>query len=825
MTSGKAQPNLIDPDTSRERIELETRVLAAALRQSLEMGDTEGSSLAHRQIFFLLKASQEMGWEEPISLPPELAQKSKTLPDIDWGVADEQVKAADPVPEAPTLLAPADHPQVQETEAAPLAALAQSSATSAPSEKSPVITAPDHRLNPGPSSVSGEYLAQIPGAVHRPSIAPPAAESAGGGAANSASGSLSPSSSPSASASGAGDSNKPRAAIFSFLDFSQKTPENKGEADFYGLLGLGELADYETIHRTFWRMVRRIVRRWATEGLVGAARKELQSGLQKLWIAHDVRTDPVTTADYDFRRIGLHVGDDPSQQPKGTREQVRIGELLRCADLLETTELEIAADMHKAMPEIMFGTFLVKQGFIEDRDLDCVLLGQKLIKSGAIIVPQFQEAMRLRAEAPAPKPDLGDLLLNRGMVTEDQLEEAYRAQVEETIPRLPAVQSATVTLEQSKAHELDLPDSDADFEEVGADEELSVEQTGTAERASEIVDAPADSPHSPNAVENVQGIKMSVALPAWKDHLDWGSPDEAGEQVSPQVVAQEPPTPSSAAAETSKKSLFDLMEGLKTLAPEIDEPLPEDTVLMSSVLNKAAAVEAETQEGPSAGAGESGTSGASPDGRVEPARQATASDAAYDVFPDFKSVTTGASNTGIAGSASSSSSSSSSSSDAIHSDNDVLDLPPEDALEEEMSALDAAAEEAMFEDVHDSDVIEERPSSADEITAEDIEAVRVNVYAESAAETSPDLPAVAHTGQKNEGDKDREREKLSQSDSSGDWKIVSLPGSEIASLFLGEETDPATASSTDLDALDSPDSEDSGSGPGSHGRHGKKRKR
>jgi hypothetical protein len=821
MTSGKAQPNLIDPDTSRERIELETRVLAAALRQSLEMGDTEGSSLAHRQIFFLLKASQEMGWEEPISLPPELAQKSKTLPDIDWGVADEQVKAADPVPEAPTLLAPADHPQVPAPEAAPPAALAQPAPASGPSEKSPVITAPDHRLNPGPSSVSGEYLAQIPGAVHRPSGAPSAAESAGGGAATPASGSLSPSASPAASASGSGDSNKPRAAIFSFLDFSQKTPENKGEADFYGLLGLGELADYETIHRTFWRMVRRIVRRWATEGLVGAARKELQSGLQKLWIAHDVLTDPVTRADYDFRRIGLHVGDDPSQQPKGTREQVRIGELLRCADLLETTELEIAADMHKAMPEIMFGTFLVKQGFIEDRDLDCVLLGQKLIKSGAIIVPQFQEAMRLRAETPAPKPDLGDLLLNRGMVTEDQLEEAYRAQVEETIPRLPAVQSATVTLEQSKAHELDLPDSDADFEEVGADEELSAEQTATADRASAIVDAPADSPPSPNVVENVQGIKMSVALPAWKDHLDWGSPDEASEPAPPQVVAQEPPTPASASAETSKKSLFDLMEGLKTLAPEIDEPLPEDTVLMSSVLNKAAAVETEAQEVPTAGAGESVT-GASSDGQVEPARQATASDAAYDVFPDFKSVTAGASNAGIAGSASVPSGSSS---DALHGDNDVLDLPPEEALEEEMSALDAAAEEAMFEDVHDSDVIEERPSSADEITAEDIEAVRINVYAEPAAETSPDLPAVAHTGQRNEGDKDRQREKRSQSDSSGDWKIVSLPGSEIASLFLGEETDPATASSTDLDALDSPDSEDSGSGPGSHGRHGKKRKR
>lgn len=262
MTSGKAQPNLIDPDTSRERIELETRVLAAALRQSLEMGDTEGSSLAHRQIFFLLKASQEMGWEEPISLPPELAQKSKPLPDIDWGVADEQVKAAEPVPEAPTLLAPADHehphaqphvqPQVHAPGQAALppaalpASFPQPGPASGPSEMSPVITPPAPQLNPGPSSVSGEYLAQIPGAVYRPSASPPA-----DAPATPDSGPASPSVSPSvssASASGAGDANKPRAAIFSFLDFSQKTPDNKGEVDFYGLLGLGELADYETIH-------------------------------------------------------------------------------------------------------------------------------------------------------------------------------------------------------------------------------------------------------------------------------------------------------------------------------------------------------------------------------------------------------------------------------------------------------------------------------------------------------------------------------------------------------------------------------------------------
>src|SRR5437016_5294376 len=46
----------------KSRIELETRVLAAALKQSLDRGDTQGASLAHKQLFHLLK---DAGKAEP----------------------------------------------------------------------------------------------------------------------------------------------------------------------------------------------------------------------------------------------------------------------------------------------------------------------------------------------------------------------------------------------------------------------------------------------------------------------------------------------------------------------------------------------------------------------------------------------------------------------------------------------------------------------------------------------------------------------------------------------------------------------------------------
>ncbi len=94
MSASDSNSPLNDASYTRERLELETRVLAAALRQSLEIGDTEGSSLAHEQIFLLLKASQELVIDEPLNLPREVfIDRGRQLPDIDWGgnTADECV--------------------------------------------------------------------------------------------------------------------------------------------------------------------------------------------------------------------------------------------------------------------------------------------------------------------------------------------------------------------------------------------------------------------------------------------------------------------------------------------------------------------------------------------------------------------------------------------------------------------------------------------------------------------------------------------------------------------------------------------------------------
>lgn len=95
--------------------------------------------------------------------------------------------------------------------------------------------------------------------------------------------------------------------------------------------------------------------------LRGVERKTVLKRLQSYWIAHDILSDSQTRASYDERISGSSDEDDDTDDTVSStvtsRPSMRIGELLQSSGLLEKTELEIAADMHKAMPELMFVLF------------------------------------------------------------------------------------------------------------------------------------------------------------------------------------------------------------------------------------------------------------------------------------------------------------------------------------------------------------------------------------------------------------------------------------------------------------------------------------
>jgi len=776
MNASDSNSPFNDASYSRERLELETRVLAAALRQSLEIGDTEGSSLAHEQIFLLLKASQEMHIDEPISMPREvLIDRGRQLPDIDWGSSEPAEATTTSSSGTPSSASTADEPHVSEPAAehtelagisADLADLVEMAAAATDNNFAP----PVEQAVAVPEAVSESAPQPLPESmpVTEPVAEAPTSPEAAPAAAN----------------------------------------------DYYGELNVTDLADFSSIHLAFWRMLRVLLLQEV--GLVGPERLPHLRRIQRLWIAHDILCDPVTRADYDFRRMGLRGDDDAERQSQGSRgprTQLRIGELLQCAGLLEQTELDIAADMHKAMPEMMFGTFLVKQGFIEEADLDCVLVGQQLLKTGDITVVQFQTVM---IERSATGLDIGEMLLAKGYVNEFLLERAYRNQSEDTLVKVPIVVApGQVTKIESKAPVQEAPKPEApvvdDADSSPIDEsalEAPVEATFEAhveapvEASTEPLHAMLDSGRSesqdnadaseaqasePSLVDRVEAaratlsdtnfisgrsLQISNAAPAWKDQLDWSSPDAAEE--APAEDSQEADTDLAAAASApnavaplNPEALADSVRAIAQIWAA--EPDPVSVWSRAGAQAQAQAkAEAEAQAKAQAEAEAEAEARARAEAQAQADAEAQAQlDANAQTLDHARALShtafeTPQEATGPLG--------------TVDDSGDPLttgDNPFLSPVEETMSPTTEMSDELV------ADVM----SGIASATGESSDAGAIDDFV-SEIETSSQLPSLIELEAKAHN---RDKHKNEPKRGTGDWQIMSVPGSALTSLFLDEE--------------------------------------
>lgn len=203
-------------------------------------------------------------------------------------------------------------------------------------------------------------------------------------------------------------------------------------SDIYTLLGVSQMSPMEGVRTRFYKLTRLIHRELALMPELDR-RKQLLHDLKFICIAYDILSDPVTRTDYDLRTMGLRgadvlpMPDEKKGSEMGQRLHLKIGELLNVAGLLEASELEIACDMHKAMPEMQFGSFLVKQGFIEDYQLKAVLFAQKLLRKGLITVVQYQAAME---ELESSGVGVSETVVERGYVTQSDLDHLEEEEAE-----------------------------------------------------------------------------------------------------------------------------------------------------------------------------------------------------------------------------------------------------------------------------------------------------------------------------------------------------------------------------------------------------------
>jgi curved DNA-binding protein CbpA len=191
-------------------------------------------------------------------------------------------------------------------------------------------------------------------------------------------------------------------------------------SDIYERLGVSKDTSGAEIHRHFIKLLMQLLQNKPTNEHL----EEYLLELQNLWFAHDILVDPSTRTDYDLRALGIRTGehlaiDEGQALGAGSGQEApappswRIGELLQAAGLLEQSELDIACDMHKAMPELQMGGFLVKQGFISERQLQAVLIGQILLRTGDLTLSQYCSMIK---EVDQSRTDIKEILLEKGYI-------------------------------------------------------------------------------------------------------------------------------------------------------------------------------------------------------------------------------------------------------------------------------------------------------------------------------------------------------------------------------------------------------------------------
>jgi hypothetical protein len=386
-----------------DRVDLESKVLAAAFKQSIDLGDSEGADFAHKQLFQLLRANRS---ERLMPRPkPALAEIPEIVGSSEISSTVEEAPPQEPLPVhqfEPTAEIVAHEPQEQvnvpdssEDEAVlDLAKLFAADALAEPSNGGNGVQV--QQFEP---PITSSTPKQAVGKAIKPKAPAPVEEKK------------------------TQEMQLPAALT---PEVEALIQDVAGARDIYGMLGLSQYASYDQIHKNFLRRVRKLLLCKTRAGYTRALLEQLRN----LWIAHDILIDPKTRNDYDFRVLGLKSSSGLASEAKPTRSptrQSKIGELFEASGLLEPTELQIACDMHKAMPEMQFGRFLVKQGFLEEEQLQAVLAAQRLIRTGKLTLSQFKEAMYIVNNHTGT---FSQVLLEKGFCSKDDLKLIERIEAE-----------------------------------------------------------------------------------------------------------------------------------------------------------------------------------------------------------------------------------------------------------------------------------------------------------------------------------------------------------------------------------------------------------
>jgi hypothetical protein len=328
------------------------------------------------------------------------------------------------------------------------------------------------------------------------------------------------------------------AAVASYLEPLPKPAESLTPSQliktqtYYQMLGLDNVSSPEAIHTRFLRLVRKML--WSRLYTETSAReiREFREVLRHICVAHDILKDPVTRTDYDQRLMGTQAIAEESPAPAAkVGTQLKLGELLACADIVSDKELHIALDMHKAEPNVKFGDFLLKAGFLNQKQLDATIAGQKLLAEGRISLAQYLTAMNT---VKSNDVDFMDTLMLEGWLSSND------------------VQTEAVTATQAETSLQELDDLVAEAEEAEAKEAVEP----VAIQAEEPAPKPAEEAVPEQALKKLEAAASGPSHSKKKAHHEESDESSVKTGVLTPVASPQPAQKAEKRSKRGKKVEF-----------------------------------------------------------------------------------------------------------------------------------------------------------------------------------------------------------------------------------------------------------------------------
>lgn len=425
--------------SKEDRPELESKILAAAFRQSVERGDIDGSRLAHRELGALLssKSAEPVPADNINNLERVFATDNLQSMDLQNFISSSQAEETAHLQESRpgsqadgnrTGISPYESPESSKDKAADHSGREQAARTDSPAyikkgkEQRRLQRKKGRRTGHTPESaanseapVKSETVDAVAPALEMESIESivplicvdgenTGTETGEESDLESIEEFISPEIYSSIDFAEAQESITATAADSIPALIAQRPPPDPDSQNYYRWIGAEATDPFFLLHICYLHSARGILmRHFNGSGDQTLSAQDFKKQLKNMGIAFNILFDPRTRLDYDLRSIGLrqpeqgsklNIPEDARLPESGGKARISLSELIIVSRIFNTEQMLAVANAGRLLSEKQFWDYLSESQLLSTVELDSIKTGFHLICNGLISIAQFEQAFQ-----------------------------------------------------------------------------------------------------------------------------------------------------------------------------------------------------------------------------------------------------------------------------------------------------------------------------------------------------------------------------------------------------------------------------------------------